>query len=641
MSGRRPRRRRRRPHRVAALAAPRPCRSRGTARATRAAGRRCVRSARAACDQRRELGAIGRRVRGDEVGERRSASSSSRSRQRSSAAKRAFSSAGPCAPALERGRDRRGIDVAHQAADVLHLPAARLVARDRCAPAAIASTQPLGQVERARVARGSSDDQRFAEVLQLVHLVLAARLRRRRGGVAGAGSSDVGGSDGQARRHERSKRRGRALCYDSRRRFARTPLAVRAPASPESVDDRPNRFLRCTSGVRSAAHRCVRRRTSASRVATADARAHRGSDPRRGPRGRRDGRGDRGLAGRRPERHACARARSRRSPTTATRASRVTVYVGQRRGHASTADFSDEAIRATVDKALAIARYTAEDPAAGLADRDRLARDWPDLDLYHPWDLDVETAIELGRETEAAALAVDQRLTNSEGATVARGESEFVYANTQRLRRRLSQLAASHRLRGDRRGRRRDAARLLVHGGARGRRPAVRRARSDASPASARRAASARAQLGTLECPVLFEAPEAADLHRRVRAARCRAAASIASRRSCSIRSARRCSRRTCTIREEPHLPRGRGSAPFDNEGVATTARDVVRDGVVQGYFLGSYSARKLGMAHDRQRRRRAQPRRRARRRRLRRRCCARMGRGLLVTEQLGQGVNP
>src|SRR5437667_874139 len=108
----------------------------------------------------------------------------------------------------------------------------------------------------------------------------------------------------------------------------------------------------------------------------------------------------------------------------------VTVYVGRRRGHASTADFSAEAIRATVGKALVIARHTAEDPCAGLADPDRLAREIPDLDLYHPWDLAVEDAIALGRETEAAALAVDARLTNTEGSTVARGESEFVYANS-------------------------------------------------------------------------------------------------------------------------------------------------------------------------------------------------------------------
>ena len=108
----------------------------------------------------------------------------------------------------------------------------------------------------------------------------------------------------------------------------------------------------------------------------------------------------------------------------------VTVYLGQRRGHASSADFSPEAIHAAVDKALTIARYTAEDPAAGLADPDRLAHDFPDLDLYHPWELAVEDAVAIGCEAEAAALAVDRRLTNTEGSTVAWNESEFVYANS-------------------------------------------------------------------------------------------------------------------------------------------------------------------------------------------------------------------
>src|SRR5262249_25613208 len=89
------------------------------------------------------------------------------------------------------------------------------------------------------------------------------------------------------------------------------------------------------------------------------------------------------------------------------------------------------AIDAAVAKALAIARYTAADPCSGLADPSRLARDVPDLDLYHPWDLSVEAAIALGRETEAAALAVDPRLTNTEGSTVSRGAAEFVYANTE------------------------------------------------------------------------------------------------------------------------------------------------------------------------------------------------------------------
>src|SRR6185436_13174607 len=95
----------------------------------------------------------------------------------------------------------------------------------------------------------------------------------------------------------------------------------------------------------------------------------------------------------------------------------LTVYLGQRRGHASTADFSDDAIHAAVGKALAIARFTAEDPDAGLADPERLARTIPDLDLYDPWELAVEDAVTLGCEAEAAALAVDRRITNTEGAT--------------------------------------------------------------------------------------------------------------------------------------------------------------------------------------------------------------------------------
>src|SRR5262245_57989801 len=108
----------------------------------------------------------------------------------------------------------------------------------------------------------------------------------------------------------------------------------------------------------------------------------------------------------------------------------VTVYVGARRGHASTADFSPEAIADTVGKALTIARYTAEDDCAGLADPALLARRWGDLDLYHPWDLSVDNAIATGRECEAAALAADRRLTNSDGATVSLHEAQFVYANS-------------------------------------------------------------------------------------------------------------------------------------------------------------------------------------------------------------------
>ena len=316
----------------------------------------------------------------------------------------------------------------------------------------------------------------------------------------------------------------------------------------------------------------------------------------------------------------------------------VTVYVGQRRGQASTADFSDDAIRAAVDKAFAIARYTAEDPAAGLADPDRLAKHWTDLDLYHPWALSVEQAIELGREAERAALAVDKRITNSEGSTVARGDSEFVYANTNGF---IGGYRASRHhidtsvIGEDDAGMQRDywytAARVATE-----LLPAAEVGRI-AGERTARRLNGRR--LGTLDCPVLFEAPEASDLigsfvHAVSGGSLYRKTSFLLDALGQKVFSP------IVTIREEPHLERARGSAPFDAEGVATAPRSVVRDGVLEGYFLGSYSARTLGMtttanaggAHNlvvapgtddfAQ-------------------LVKRMGRGLLVTEQLGQGVNP
>jgi PmbA protein len=314
----------------------------------------------------------------------------------------------------------------------------------------------------------------------------------------------------------------------------------------------------------------------------------------------------------------------------------VTVYVGARRGHASTADFSDDSIRATVDKALAIARYTAEDPCAGLADPDRLARAWPDLDLYHPWDLSVDDAIALGRETEAAALAVDPRLANSEGATVSRGESEFVYSNTLGF---LGGYRSSrHSI---------DCAVIAEDDGGMQRDfwYTAARAPSDLlSPDEVGRIAGERTvrrlggrQLGTMECPVLFEAPEAADLLGSfVHAV---SGGSLYRKSSFLLDSlGRQVFAPHVNIREEPHLLRGRGSAPFDNEGVATERREVVSNGIVRGYFLGSYSARKLGLqstgnaggAHNL-----VVPGTEDLSALMRR-----MGRGLFVTEQLGQGVN-
>ncbi len=318
----------------------------------------------------------------------------------------------------------------------------------------------------------------------------------------------------------------------------------------------------------------------------------------------------------------------------------VTVYMGQRRGHASTADFSIDAVHAAVAKALAIARYTAEDPAAGLADPERLAREIPDLDLYDPWELSVEEAVALGCEAESAALAVDPRLTNTEGSTVAWNESEFVYANTEGF------------LGGYRSTRHHIDCSVIGDPGDGGPMQrdywytAGRGARDLQSPTEVGRIAGERTtrrlgarKLGTLECPILFEAPEAGDLIGSFVGA---VSGGALYRKSSFLLDSlgTQVFAPHISIREEPHILRGRGSAPFDNEGVATVPRDVVRDGIVRGYFLGSYSARKLGMTStgnaggshnlivshgddDLAA------------------LIRRMGRGLLVTEQLGHGVNP
>jgi len=316
----------------------------------------------------------------------------------------------------------------------------------------------------------------------------------------------------------------------------------------------------------------------------------------------------------------------------------ITVYVGERRGHASTADFGFDAIRDSVDKALTIARYTSNDPCSGLADPARLARAWSDLDLYHPWDLPVEDTIELSRDCEAAALAVDKRITNSEGATVSVHEAQFVYANTHGF---SGGYASS-----------RHGIYCSVIGeedGAMERDDWYTSARTplDLEPArevgtkAGRRAVQrlGARQLATTQCPVLYEAPVATGLIGHfVNAV---SGGSLYRKTSFLLDSlGTQVFAPHITIREEPHLPRGQASAPFDDEGVATKPREVVRDGVVEGYFLGSYSARKLGLAStanaggnhnlivshgelDLQG------------------LLARMDRGLLVTELLGQGVNP
>ena len=272
----------------------------------------------------------------------------------------------------------------------------------------------------------------------------------------------------------------------------------------------------------------------------------------------------------------------------------VTVYIGKQRGHASTSDFSPQATRDTVDAALSIARFTAEDEAAGLADEALLAREIPDLDLYHPWALPVEQAIEMAQECESAALAVDPRITNSEGASVSTQQSHFVYGNTLGF---LAGYPSSRQtvmcsvIAGEGEDMQRDdwyatarAAEDLQD---------VREVGRRAGQRCIRRLGAKRT--GTLQASVLFEAPVASSLLAHFVAAV--SGGSLYRKASFLLDSlGQRLFAPFARIQDVPDLKRGLASSPFDDEGVATRRRDIVQDGVLQGYFLGSYSARKLGM---------------------------------------------
>jgi len=315
----------------------------------------------------------------------------------------------------------------------------------------------------------------------------------------------------------------------------------------------------------------------------------------------------------------------------------VTVYIGQQRGHASTSDFSSEALRTTVDAALSIARFTSADPASGMPEADLLAQECPDLDLHHPWSLSVEQAVDLARRCEQAAVQADPRISNSEGANVSTQQAHFISANSLGF---MGGFASSrHSIgcsviagEGDGMQRehwfdsRRDAADMMA-----------------AEQIGQRAGQRAVARLGarkinTCEVPVLFDAPLAVSLIGNfVQAvsggALYRQASFLCDSLGEQIFSP------AVSIRERPFQRKAFGSTPFDAEGVATRERDVVSNGVLNGYFLSSYSARKLGMqttgnaggSHNLQ----VAPGELDFNGLLQQ-----MQRGLVVTELLGQGVN-
>ncbi|MFG6449568.1 metalloprotease PmbA [Roseateles sp. BYS180W] len=322
----------------------------------------------------------------------------------------------------------------------------------------------------------------------------------------------------------------------------------------------------------------------------------------------------------------------------------ISVYLGQRRGNASTSDFSKQALVDTVRAAYDIARFTAEDEFAGLPDADLLARDdtpLPQLDLYHHWAVDPEQAAALALRCEQAAFDTDARITNSEGAGVSAQQSHFFAGNSRGFR--GGYASSRHSI---------SVAPIAGRGAAMERDSwysSMRDPADVASPESVGRYAAERAlarlkarKVKTATVPVLFEAPVAAGLLGAL--VQATSGGALYRRATFLLDSLGKPVLPThVDVLEDPHIPKAKGSTPFDDEGVLTQPRTLVDAGVLQGYFLTSYSARKLGMkttghsggSHNLFMRSRATAPGDDLSTMLRR-----LGTGLFVTELMGQGVN-
>lgn len=317
----------------------------------------------------------------------------------------------------------------------------------------------------------------------------------------------------------------------------------------------------------------------------------------------------------------------------------VTVYFGKRKGSASTADLAPNAVLEMVGKACAIARYTAEDPYAGLIEPEALARDIPDLDLDHPWEVSPERAIEIARGCEAAGLAVDARVSNSEGGSVGSQRHTGIYGNSLGFLAGYS--STSHSV----------SCSLIADADGEMQRDhwyTVARDPADLEDAAGvGRMAGERAlarlgarRLTTRKAPVAF----APDMARGLIGHFIGAIRGTSQYRKASFlldAAGSQVFPAFLQMHERPHLPKALASSPFDQEGAATHDRELIRDGVLDGYVLGSYSARRLGLkttgnaggihnlivaASDGGLGSEA--------------FLARLGTGFLVTELMGQGVN-
>src|ERR1700735_1373413 len=316
----------------------------------------------------------------------------------------------------------------------------------------------------------------------------------------------------------------------------------------------------------------------------------------------------------------------------------ITVYFGQRKGTASTADFSLEAMRATVAKACSIARFTAEDESAGLADAALMASAPPNLDLSHPWNVSADRAIEIAKSCEAAALAFDARINNSEGASVGTHQGLHVYGNTHGFvggypttSHTLSCVVLA--------GTGEDMQRDYWYSSARDWHELEQAEAIGRESARRTIARLGPRKLSTRRAAVLFAPEMARSLIGHFSAA---IRGSSQYRQSSFLLNAagQQVFPPGFSIAERPHIPKAMGSAPFDDEGVATRDRELVANGVLTGYVLSSYSARRLGLTttgnaggvHNLVVAPNAAGGLPA--------MLARLGDGLFVTELMGQGVN-
>jgi len=272
----------------------------------------------------------------------------------------------------------------------------------------------------------------------------------------------------------------------------------------------------------------------------------------------------------------------------------ITVYMDHKKGTASSSDFSSAAIRETVTAACDIARFASEDPCTGLAEAELMAREIPDLELYFPWDITPQAATDMAITCEAMARDADKRIQNSDGCVLNTYAGEHVYGNTHKFI--GGWCWSSHMLdctviAGDEKGMQRD-----------GWYSKVRDYHELEDPKSVGKKAAKRtlerlgsAQIKTRQCPVIYEAPVASSLFSPFITA---ISGSALYRGASFLQDSlgQQIFPGHIQINEQPHLHKALGSAPFDNDGLATRNRDVILDGVLQTYILSAYSARKLNM---------------------------------------------